>query len=335
VTLKRELESPRSPIRRFLDERLPHTTGVLDPWQQAVKGIKPRLPGADPDGGPTPNAVLGHAITARIGWAYAPADRPDTRAGGRALVAHGAPGLLVDALVDRLAGAVPQHPYDAARLAWFAGLLDRAHRSGRWDDAWYRPLFTTGSVDELLGQVSDHWTADIVAVHRRAERALGPLAAEVADTVPAATGGDRDHRDGDEDTDQVRHGSRDGDRDTADAASDREPKVGVAFGGSAEIDGAEADLLLAGTIVELKVTATTKTRLRDLHQLIALALLDARDAHHVTHVALAPVRFGVLVRWELPTLLTKMAGATVDIAQLRRELQAHLDRFADRSFGRT
>ena len=334
MTLKRELESPRSPIRRFLDERLPHTTGVLDPWQQAVKGIKPRLPGADPDGGPTPNAVLGHAITARIGWAYAPADRPDTRAGGRALVAHGAPGLLVDALVDRLAGAVPQHPYDAARLAWFAGLLARAHRSGRWDDAWYRPFLTAGSIEALLQEVPDPWAADIVAVQRRAERALAPLAAEVAevaevaDTVPAATGEDRDDRD--------RDGDEDGDTGhTADAASGRVPKVGVTFAGSAAVDAAEADLVLAGTVVELKVTATTKTRLRDLHQVIALALLDTDDAHAVSHVALAPVRFGVLVRWDLAALVTEMAGAPVDIAQLRMELRDHLRGSADRSAGRT
>lgn len=325
MTLKRELDDRRSPIRRFLDERLPHTTGVLDPWQRAIRGIRPQLPVDDPDGGPPPNAVLGHAITARIGWAFAPADRPDTRSGGLALVADGAPAALVDAVIERLAGPAPQHPYDAARLAWFAGLLDRAHRSGRWDEAWYRPLLVAETVEDLLRQVPEHWAADIVAVQRRAERALVPLVAEVADRATTADDSDR-AGDGDADGD--------GDGDSRDAASDRAPVVGVAFAGSAAIDGAQADLVLAGTIVELKVTATTKTRLRDLHQVIALALLDTHDAHAITCVALAPVRFGVVVRWDLAELLNRMAGTAVDISQLRADLHDYLDG-SDRSAGRT
>lgn len=290
VSLKRELENPRSPIRRFVDARLPDTAGVLDPWRQALKGIRPRLPAEDPSGGPTPSAVLGHAITARIGWAFAPADRPDTRAGAAALQAAGAPAAVLDDLLDRLAGPVPQHPYDAARLAWYAGLLDRAHRSGRWDDGWYQPLLGGASVDQLLLQVPELWAADIVAVQRRAERALAPLAAE-EDRPPAL--------------------------------------VGVELASHHEIDGgATADLLLAGTVVDLKVTGTTKTRLRDLHQVVVLALLDADDAHGITHVALAPVRFGVLVRWELAPLLADLAGSPVDLADLRADLRAHLERAA-------
>ena len=285
MSLKRELESPRSPIRRFLDERLPETTGVLDPWQKALRGVKPQLPGDDPAGEPTPNAILGHAITARIGWDYAPADRPGIRAGGLALVADGASAPMIDDLLSRLAGPLPQHPYDSARLSWFAGLLDRAHRSGRWDEPAYQPILTTESVDELLLLVPAHWAADIVAVERKAERALAPLTAE----IEGATG-----------------------------------LVGVAMAGSASVDGAEADLVVAGTVVDLKVTATTKTRLRDLHQVLALALLDFDDEHALTHVGLAPVRFGLLIRWDLAELVTQMAGRAVELPQLRSDLKDRL-----------
>lgn len=284
MSLKRELESPRSPIRRFLDEQLPYTAGVLDPWQKALRGVKPQLPGEDPAGEPTPHAILGHAITARIGWDFAPADRPGTRAGGLALVAEGASATMVDELVTRLSGPLPQHPYDAARLSWFAGLLDRAHRSGRWDEPAYQPILTAETVDELLLQVPAHWAADIVAVERKAERALSPLANEEG------------------------------------AAA----LVGASLAGSVQVDGAEADLLLAGTVVDLKVTATTKTRLRDLHQVLALALLDFDDEHSVTHIALAPVRFGLLVRWDLSELVVHMAGRAVELAQLRSDLRDRL-----------
>lgn len=289
VSLKRELENPRSPIRRFVDARLPATAGVLDPWRQALRGIKPRVPADDPAGTPTPNALLGHAIAARVGWTFAPADRPDTRAGAAALQAAGAPAAVLDDLLARLGGPVPQHPYDAARLAWYAGLLDRAQRSGRWDDAWYEPLLGGASVDELLLQVPELWAADIVAVQRRADRALAPLVAE--DGPPAL--------------------------------------VGVELAGADLVDGgATADLLLAGTVVDLKVTATTKTRLRDLHQVVVLALLDVDDVHATTHVALAPVRFGVLVRWELAPLLATLAGGPVDLGSLRSDLRDHLQRAA-------
>lgn len=287
MSLKRELESPRSAVRRFVDARLPQTVGVLDPWQQALKGVKPRLPAPDPSGAEAPAATLGHAIGARVAWAFAPADRPGPRAGAAALVAAGAPAEPLDDLLARLAAPVPQHPYDAARLAWFAGLLDRAHRSGRSDDPAYDGLRAGTAVDDLLKQVPEPWAADIVAVHRRAERTLAPLV----------------------------------------EAQDRPARVDVAPAGAALVPGgAEADLVVAGTLVAVKVTATTKTRIRDLHQVVLLALLDTDDELGIDHVALAPVRFGVLVRWELPALLADLAGGPVDLASLRTDLRDHLER---------
>ena len=290
VSLKRQLENPQSPIRRFVDARLPHTDHVLDPWRRALKGTRPQLPADDPAGTPTPSAVLGHAITARIGWTFAPADRPGVRAGAAALEAAGASTELLEDLLVRLGGPVPQHPYDAARLAWYAGLLDRAHRSGRWDDPWYEPLVGGATVDAALLQVPELWAADIVAVQRRAERALAPLAAD--QESPSA-------------------------------------QVGVDLAAPGQVDGgATADLLIARTVVDLKVTGTTKTRLRELLQVVVLALLDVDDAHGITHVALAPVRFGVLVRWELAPLLGDLAGSAVDLATLRVDLRDHLQRAA-------
>ncbi|QXC60990.1 hypothetical protein KSP35_22190 [Aquihabitans sp. G128] len=283
-------ESPASPIRRFLDRRFPETTSVLDPWRKALRNVKPHLPPDDPAGGPTPNAVLGHAINARVGWDFAPADRADVRAGGALLVGDGASAEVVDDVLARLAGPVPQHPYDAARLAWFAGLLDRAQRSQRWDEPWYEPILTAGTADELLLQVPNHWAADIVAVERAAARSLASLRLdELGEPIEPL------------------------------AAS-----VGTSFAGSDAVGGAEADLVVGGTVVDLKLTATTKTRLRDLHQVLALALLDGDDAHGLTHVGLAPVRFGVLVRWDLAELLAQLAGRPVDLAETRADLRTHL-----------
>ena len=130
--------------------------------------------------------------------------------------------------------------------------------------------------------------ADIVAVARRAERALAPLGAE---------GGSP-------------------------------PLVGVDLAAGRVDGGATADLLLAGTVVDLKVTATTQTRLRDLHRVVVLALLDTDDDRGITHVGLAPVRFGVLVRWELAPLLADLAGTAIDLEGLRVDLRDHLGRAA-------
>ncbi|CAN5446730.1 hypothetical protein BH10ACT1_BH10ACT1_15810 [soil metagenome] len=353
VSLKRELESPASPIRRFLDRRLPGATAVLDPWRKALRNVRPHLPPTDPSGGPTPNAVLGHAINARVSWDFAPADRPDTRAGGRRLIADGASAAVIDEVLARLAGPIPQHPYDAARLAWFAGLFDRAERSQRWDEDWYQPILTAETADELLLQVPAHWAADIVAVERAATRSLAELHGErrdPRDQRPDATHGDLSSgATSDDRTDQ-----HDPNADLEPAAADLEPTaadgdtnvdteaearagapsssppppavVGATFAGSDLVGGAEADLVANRTVVDFKLTATTKTRLRDLHQVLTLALLDFDDAYGITHVALAPVRFGVLVRWDLAELIDQLADRPTDLADLRLDLRDHLER---------
>ena len=255
----------------------------------ASRGAARTAPTPRPPCSATPSAPGSAGPSDRPTGPCAPAPRPGVRAGAADLEALGAPAAPLEELLRRLGGPVPQHPYDAARLAWYAGLLDRAHRSGRAEDAWYDGLRSGTSVDELLQQVPEPWAADVVAVQRRAERALAPLAEE----------------------------------------ADRPPLVGPSPSAAHLVPGgAEADLVVGGTAVDVKVTGTTKTRLRDLQQVVVIALLDADDELAITHVALAPVRFGVLVRWDLAALLADLAGEDVSVADLRADLREHLERAA-------
>lgn len=95
--------------------------------------------------------------------------------------------------------------------------------------------------------------------------------------------------------------------------------LGPTFAGSGHVGGADADLIVDGTLVELKVTvdARRKGLAPAVRQLLGYALLDWDDEHHITTGALYFARQGAWLEWPLKDLAALLAGAPIDLPDLR------------------
>lgn len=98
--------------------------------------------------------------------------------------------------------------------------------------------------------------------------------------------------------------------------------LGPTFTGSAAIGGADADLIAAGLLLELK-TAKPKPSLAkvELYQLVGYALLDFDDAFGLESVGVFNARYGYLATWDLADLLEELAGFRVSLPALRGQFR--------------
>jgi hypothetical protein len=103
--------------------------------------------------------------------------------------------------------------------------------------------------------------------------------------------------------------------------------VGPTFEGS-KLMNADADLIAAGTLVEIKTVLGSKRKdgsryaVLDAHmlfQLVGYVLLDFHDEFNIREVALFNARYGDLATWDLQELLDSLAGHPVDLSTLRSE----------------
>lgn len=90
---------------------------------------------------------------------------------------------------------------------------------------------------------------------------------------------------------------------------------GPTFTGSPWVGGADADLIVGTTVVEIKATRAADLRLRDAQQLIGYALLDVDDDYLLTHAAVLSARYGRLVTWDLAEVLDQAGGLTLERAR--------------------
>jgi len=74
---------------------------------------------------------------------------------------------------------------------------------------------------------------------------------------------------------------------------------GPTFTGSVAVGGADADVIIGTTMVEIKATGAADLRLRDAQQVIGYALLDFDDIYTLSRAALLSARYGRLVTWDL------------------------------------
>lgn len=91
------------------------------------------------------------------------------------------------------------------------------------------------------------------------------------------------------------------------------------FTGSSLIGGADADLAVDATLVELKTTIHARPPLRDINQILGYVLLDFDDDYAFTEVGYWSTRFGVLVRSPVERHFPDLAAAR---SALREELTA-------------
>lgn len=104
----------------------------------------------------------------------------------------------------------------------------------------------------------------------------------------------------------------------------REPLIlNPIFAGSSEIGGADADLISAGCLIDIKTTVDPKfTRTRLLYQLLGYVFLDYEDAYGIDSVGVYLSRQALLVRWRLDELLeTLLDGGQASLEELRHSFR--------------
>jgi hypothetical protein len=99
---------------------------------------------------------------------------------------------------------------------------------------------------------------------------------------------------------------------------------GPVFAGSHAVGGADGDLILGRSLVEVKAVRTAELRKRDLQQVVTYALLDWDDRYALEEVALLAARHGVLVRWALDELVTAASRGAFTVASARSHLTGAL-----------
>jgi len=298
MTLKLAVENPASPLRRFIDERLPHTKVVRALWRQAVATSADVTPPAEitaetGESRKYPYDEVGHAASLRLTLLFSgdvptpatpPASHPLTRQPWPAATAAHTELL---AMLPSAAGFAPLPEAEERRLiqlAYVAGLFDQFFRIGQYPGLPLLDAPADAALDVLLDKlVHPACVDDVVALANVARKSLQPLVAAGGSVV-----------------------------------------VGPVFAGSGDVGGADADLLVGRSLLEIKTRGKLELQQRHLHQVVAYALLDYADEYGIGELAWYSARHGALVRLALSETLTALAGAPVEIAALRAELQRHL-----------
>lgn len=195
MSLKRQLEDPRSPLRRLFAERLPGHAAVQARWRHDA-GTATGTPLLPPAAAVRPPYdVLGHVLGSLVGWMIAPGTNSATEEGAWLARRTMSTPAVLDGLQEILKGPPPEDLRLAGRYAWWVGLLDRAGRTGLVDEPWYQPLRAVSSVDDLLASAPATWIEDVAAVasanrcHVQDLRARGGLAMSPAFAGSSAVGG--------------------------------------------------------------------------------------------------------------------------------------------------
>ena len=93
------------------------------------------------------------------------------------------------------------------------------------------------------------------------------------------------------------------------------------FEGSADVGGADGDIIIDGTLLDIKTTVTQNIELKWLHQLFGYVLLDYSDSYQISAVGLYMTRQGILFRWELEDAIERLSGGSTDILSLREQFK--------------
>ncbi len=101
--------------------------------------------------------------------------------------------------------------------------------------------------------------------------------------------------------------------------------LGPTLAGS-ELMAGDADLIAAGLLLELKVSAkAVSLAVTDAWQLLGYALMDYTDEFGITDVAVFRARHAYLATWNLEALLSELAGRPVSVADVRAEFRELLE----------
>lgn len=95
------------------------------------------------------------------------------------------------------------------------------------------------------------------------------------------------------------------------------------FAGSASLGGADADLIVDRTLIDLKTVTRGWFGRAELWQLVGYVLADLDDTYGIERVGVYLARHGRLIDWDLPVLLERLAGSPVSLPALRADFAEH------------
>jgi hypothetical protein len=84
---------------------------------------------------------------------------------------------------------------------------------------------------------------------------------------------------------------------------------------------ADADLIAAGLLLDLKTESKLSLGVTTVFQVIGYALLDFDDAYELTSAGTFSARYAYLATWNVGELLDELAGCHVDLPSVRREFR--------------
>jgi hypothetical protein len=292
-----EIANVRSPVRQFLGELC--ADGLRDVQRRYREGASdlavPAVPRSEADPGTVGTAadwllrflvdsepelnlvMMGAVACARVGIRVLPALAEVVRALGISLPSRPAEHVRV------FTGPTAGNGADDAALArscWVLALITEAYRGGPMVAA-AGPLGrfrgATVTSDDLLGLAPSAGLDQLAAFRHVFSAALIPQLAGRTGTWA----------------------------------------LGPTFTGSALIK-ADADLIAAGLLIDLKTSAKKPSLgVTDLLQVIGYALLDFDDEYRLNALGIFSARYSYLATWELPALLSELAGHNVDLRTVR------------------
>ena len=95
------------------------------------------------------------------------------------------------------------------------------------------------------------------------------------------------------------------------------------FEGSADVGGADADLIIGQTLLEIKTVKYWMIESQSaLRQLLGYVLLDYSDEYKIKRIGMYMTRQGVMLRWDLDTLIRSMSSGKSDsLEELRHQFR--------------
>ena len=99
------------------------------------------------------------------------------------------------------------------------------------------------------------------------------------------------------------------------------------FDGGPDVGGADADLILDGTLIDFKATIRPETIKRSLlDQLLGYVLLDYTNPYRIEKVGRYFVRQGALLQWPVDSLMAVMGSPKTPLSIMRQQFRQSTQR---------
>lgn len=289
VSLTRLIDDRHGPVREFFEQRLPDLRTFRDRWRAA--GPPTLLPvGANP-----PWGILGAAIDYRIRYFFDTPD-PSNLVAAQAHLDLDGP-VAEDTIIARLEGRDAYGNLSAA----LRELTRRANPVGQMlqepDERMLARFCCLLAMYDAVVRIGLVPTSPLATLTRNAniDEQLALIDESWIDDVLGLASAA---------VDPLRH------------LFGQPVTLGPLFQGSADVGGADGDLIVGRMLLEIKTTKNPPQR-PYLYQLIGYLLLDYDDQYEIDELGFFITRIPALISWPADELLTALAGRPVDRASLR------------------